>query len=144
LVCFEIVRQVYFFIGLKNKGNYLPQRGRQPPCVCRCLSLTCSRSNSMRLLVAAYAKPCTLGLGRGEGKRFFLSMNSPTNCRPLTPPLHCQHTYFVKQRSANSNNEGQRRMTNASGGRRLWTAEEGVRDDRSGQRTMTEEGDKQE
>jgi hypothetical protein len=78
----------------------------------------------------------------GEKVSAFLWMNPPANFRPLTPPLHCQHTYFFKQRWANSNNEGQRRMTNASGGRRLWTAEEGVRDDRSGQRTMTEEGDK--
>ena len=53
----------------------------------------------MRLLVASYATPCALGLGRGEGKRFFLSMNPPANCRPLTPPLHCQHTYFVKHKS---------------------------------------------
>ncbi len=132
LVCFEIV----FFIGLKNRRNFLSQRGHWPPCVCCRLSLTCARPNSMRLLVASYATPCALGLGRGEGKRCFLLMNPPA--------LPCQHTYFVEhkrgkqqQRRAKKDDKCERRtMTMDS---RRWCEgwqKRTANDDRRGRQTM--------
>ena len=128
----------------------MPQRGRRPPCVCRRLSLTCARPNSMRLLVASYATPCVLGLGRGEGKPCFLLMNPPANCRPLTLPLPCQHTYFVEHKSgkqrqqrAKKDDKCERRMlTMDSRRRREGRQKRTANDDRRGRQTMTKKGGK--
>ncbi len=141
---------MYFFFGLKNKGNFLPRRGRQPPCVCRCLSLTCSRSNSMCLLVASYAKPCALGLGRGEGKCFFvdefprqLLTSNPSAALPTY--IFCQ-TKIGKQRQQRSkkDDECERQATTMdSRRRREGRQKRTANDDRRGrQRRMTNKGGK--
>ena len=104
----------------------MPQWGCQPPCICHHLSLTCTHSNLMHLLVASYAMTCVLSLGRREGKCHFLLTNPPTNSHTLTALLPCQHRILSNMRAANGNNGGQQR-----------TAVEGMRDDRSRQQTMT-------
>jgi hypothetical protein len=137
-------------MGLKNKGKFLPQRGRQSPFVCRRLSLTCAHSNLMRLLVASYSTPYALGLGRGEGKRCFLLMNPPANCLTLTPLLPCQHTYLIdhksgkqQQQSAMKDDECERRTTTMDSRRRPEEQQKRTaNNDRRGRRTITKKGGK--